>query len=78
MKDKSFININDAKELSVRDAYLAVIDNLPNGFERVDFENPQSILYYGHDDKQAISDILTSTAGLSIKQGKLSNNLSLI
>lgn len=72
MKDKSFININDAKELSVRDAHLAVIDNLPEGFERVDFENPESILYYGHDDKQAISDILTSTAGLSIKQGRLS------
>lgn len=72
MKDKSFININDAKELSVRDAHLAVIDNLPKGFERVDFENPESILYYGHDDKQAISDILTNTAGLSIKQGRLS------
>ena len=72
MKDKSFININDAKELSVRDAHLAVIDSLPKGFERVDFENPESILYYGHDDKQAISDILTSTAGLSIKQGRLS------
>ncbi len=72
MKDKSFINVNDAKELSVRDAHLAVIDNLPEGFERVDFDNPESILYYGHDDKQAISDILVSTAGLSIKQGKLS------
>ena len=72
MKDKSFINVNDAKELSVRDAHLAVIDNLPEGFERVDFDNPESILYYGHDDKQAISDILTSTAGLSIKQGRLS------
>lgn len=72
MKDKSFININDAKELSVRDAHLAVIDNLPDGFERVDFENPESILYYGHDDKQAISDILVSTAGLSIKQAQYS------
>ena len=72
MKDKSFININDAKELSVRDAHLAVIDNLPEGFERVDFENPESILYYGHDDKQAISNILVSTAGLSIKQAQYS------
>ena len=70
MKDKNFINVNDAKELSVRDAHLAVIDNLPEGFMRVDFDNPESILYYGHDDKQAISDILTNTAGLSIKQGK--------
>lgn len=72
MKDKNFINVNDAKELSVRDAHLAVIDNLPDGFERVDFENPESILYYGHDDKQAISDILVSTAGLSIKQAQYS------
>lgn len=70
--NEKFINVNDAKELSVRDAHLAVIDNLPEGFERVDFDNPESILYYGHDDKQAISDILTSTAGLSIKQGNLS------
>ena len=70
MKDKNFINVNDAKELSVRDAHLAVIDNLPEGFMRVNFDNPESILYYGHDDKQAISDILTNTAGLSIKQGK--------
>ena len=72
MKDKNFINVNDAKELSVRDAHLAVIDNLPDGFERVDFDNPESILYYGHDDKQAISDILVSTAGLSIKQAQYS------
>ena len=72
MKDKNFINVNDAKELSVRDAHLAVIDNLPDEFERVDFENPESILYYGHDDKQAISDILVSTAGLSIKQAQYS------
>ena len=74
MRDnEKFVNVNaqDAKELSVRDAHLAVIDNLPKGFERVDFENPESILYYGHDDKQAISDILINTAGLSIKQGKL-------
>lgn len=70
--NEKFINVNDAKELSVRDAHLAVIDNLPEGFERVDFDNPESILYYGHDDKQSISDILTSTAGLSIKQGNLS------
>lgn len=67
---KDFINVEDTKELSVRDAHLAVIDNLPEGFMRVDFDNPESILYYGHDDKQAISDILTNTAGLSIKQGK--------
>ena len=65
------VNVENTKELSVRDAHLAVIDNLPKGFERVDFENPESILYYGHDDKQAISDILVNTAGLSIKQGKL-------
>lgn len=70
MKDKNFINVNDAKELSVRDAHLAVLDNLPKEFERVDFENPESILYYGHDDKQAISDILINTAGLSIKQNQ--------
>ena len=70
MKDFINVNVEDTKELSVRDAHLAVIDNLPKGFERVDFDNPESILYYGHDDKQAISDILTNTAGLSIKQGK--------
>lgn len=72
--NEKFINVNaeGAKELSVRNAHLAVIDNLPEGFERVDFDNPESILYYGHDDKQSISDILTSTAGLSIKQGNLS------
>ena len=43
MKDKNFINVNDAKELSVRDAHLAVIDNLPEGFMRVDFDNPESV-----------------------------------
>ena len=71
MNDFINVNFDDTKELSVRDAHLAVIDNLPSDFERVDFENPESILYYGHDDKQAISDILVNTAGLSIKQGKL-------
>ena len=71
MNDFINVNFDDTKELSVRDAHLAVIDNLPSDFERVDFENPESILYYGHDDKQAISDILINTAGLSIKQGKL-------
>ena len=75
MRDnEKFVNVNaqDAKELSVRDAHLAVLDNLPKGFERVDFENPESILYYGHDDKQAISDILINTAGLSINEAKYS------
>ena len=28
---KEFINVNDTKELSVRDAHIAVIDNLPEG-----------------------------------------------
>ena len=72
MKDFINVNVEDTKELSVRDAHLAVIDNLPKGFERVDFDNPESILYYGHDDKQAISDILTNTAGLSIKEAQFS------
>lgn len=78
MKDFINVNVESAKELSVRDAHLAVLDNLPTGFERVDFDNPQSILYYGHDDKQAISDILVNTAGLSIKQGKQSLSDSMI
>ncbi len=78
MKDFINVNVESAKELSVRDAHLAVLDNLPTGFERVDFDDPQSILYYGHDDKQAISDILVNTAGLSIKQGKQSLSDSMI
>ena len=40
MKDFINVNVEDTKELSVRDAHLAVIDNLPKGFERVDFDKP--------------------------------------
>ena len=71
MKDNGkFIEVKDSKELSVKDAHLAVISSLPADFKRVDFDNPRSIMEYGHDDKQAISDILINTAGFSIKQGR--------
>ncbi len=69
-ENEKMINV-EAHELSVRDEHLAVIENLPEGFVRVDFDNPNSIMNYGHDDKEAISDILVSTAGLSVKQGRL-------
>ena len=71
MKDnEKFIEVKDAKELSVRDTHLAVLNNLPANFKRVDFNDPRSIMEYGHDDKQAISDILINTAGFSIKKGR--------
>ena len=71
MKDnEKFIEVKDAKELSVRDTHMAVLNSLPADFKRVDFEDPRSIMEYGHDDKQAISDILINTAGFSIKKGR--------
>ena len=72
-ENEKIVNVSaeNVKELSVRDAHLAVIDSLPEGFVRVDFNEPNSIMNYGHDDKEAISDILISTAGLSVQQGRL-------
>lgn len=70
LKDNNeIIQSKDIKDLEVKKNHLEVIKNLPSGFVRVDFNNPESILYYGHDDKEAISNILVNTAKLSIKQG---------
>lgn len=68
-KDK-FIEVKEAKELSVKEEHLAVLSSLPADFKRVDFDDPRSIMQYGHDDKEAISNILINTAGMSIKKGR--------
>ena len=78
MKDnKKIVEVIDAEEkiqqeirVSEREDHIEFLKNLPAEIKRVDFDDPRSIMEYGHDAKQAISDLLIHTAGLSINEGR--------
>lgn len=78
MKDnEKIVEVIDAEEkikqeirVSEREDHIEFLKNLPAEIKRVDFDDPRSIMEYGHDAKQAISDLLIHTAGLSINEGR--------
>ena len=75
--NEKIVEVIDAEEkiqqeirVNEREDHVEFLKNLPAKIERVNFDDPNSILEYGNKPKQAISDLLVNTAGLSIDEGR--------
>ena len=75
--NEKIVEVIDAEEMikqeirvNEREDHVEFLKNLPAKIERVNFDDPNSILEYGNKPKQAISDLLVHTAGLSIDEGR--------
>ena len=75
--NEKIVEVIDAEEMikqeirvNEREDHVEFLKNLPAKIERVNFDDPNSILEYGNKPKQAISDLLLHTAGLSIDEGR--------